>query len=142
MSKTAQGLGYASHRDYDAAAKAAAENIETLQFLGTKLEEQKDAAYEERNQLVAWLARCFPSGTKKTEIPGWDPEWHNCVYIDLPTGQVSWHYHDSEAWLFLGLPAYTGVWDGHSTEQKYERLAALWDGYAAEKLRRERLSNR
>lgn len=86
---------------------------------------RKDAAYEERNRVVAALAKLFPSGTKRTDIPGWDTEWHGCVYIDLPTGQVSWHYHDGQAHLFAALPPYAGEWDGHSTEEKYRRLAEL-----------------
>lgn len=80
-------------------------------------------AYNERNQLAAFLARMYPSGHRKTNIPGWDPEWHGCVFIDLPTGQVSWHYHDREAGLFETLPAYTKPWDGHTTAEKYTRLA-------------------
>ena len=85
----------------------------------------KDAAYSERNQLVALLAALDPAGTKRTAIEGWDPEWHNCVYVDLPTGQASWHYHDSEAHLFAHLPAYPGEWDGHTTTEKYQRIARL-----------------
>lgn len=88
----------------------------------------EDEAYFERNQLVAVLARIYPSGTRRTDIPVWNAEWHNCVYIDLPTGQVSWHYHDREASLFDGLPAYAKEWDGHSTAEKYDRLAKLWNG--------------
>lgn len=84
-----------------------------------------DLAYQERNQVVAALARLFPSGLRKTDIPGWDPEWHGCVFIDLPTGQVSWHFHDREAHLFEGLPPYEKPWDGHSTPEKYKRVAAL-----------------
>lgn len=86
---------------------------------------RKDAAYLERNQTVAALAAAYPSGIAKTAIEGWHAEWHGCVYIDLPTGQASWHYHDSQAHLFSHLPPYNGVWDGHSTEEKYRRLAAL-----------------
>jgi len=85
---------------------------------------RKDAAYEERNRVVALLARLFPSGLGPTDIEGWDPEWNGCVYIDLPTGQVSWHFHDSQAHLFAGIPAYQGEWDGHTTEEKYRRLDA------------------
>lgn len=86
---------------------------------------ETDQAYYERNQLVAALARLFPSGITKTAIEGWDPAWHNCIFIDLPTGQVSWHFHDREAYLFAGLPEYTQPWDGHSTPEKYRRVAAL-----------------
>ena len=90
-----------------------------------EMEARKDAAYLERNQVVAALARVFPSGIARTAIEGWSEDWHGCVYIDLPTGQVSWHYHDSQAYLFEGLPPYAGAWDGHDTPEKYRRLAAL-----------------
>ena len=90
-----------------------------------EMEARKDAAYLERNQVVAALARAFPSGVARTAIEGWSEDWHGCVYIDLPTGQASWHFHDSQAYLFEGLPPYTKPWDRHTTEEKYRRLAAL-----------------
>ena len=67
----------------------------------------------------------LPAGQKKTAIEGWDEAWHNCIYIDLPTGQVSWHIHDREMVQFSHLPSYEGEWDGHDTPEKYRRLAAL-----------------
>jgi hypothetical protein len=87
----------------------------------------KDGAYWERNNLVALLSKVFPAGKKKTAIEGWPDDWRGCVYIDLPTGQASWHYHDSQAHLFDHLPEYQGEWDGHTTGEKYERIA----GYQA-----------
>ena len=101
--------------DDDLCAEAAAE-IERLRAAN-------DGAYAERNRLVAYIASMFPSGIKRTTISGWDEAWHGCVYIDLPTGQASWHYHDREAHLFATLPPYQGEWDGHSTEEKYARIA-------------------
>ncbi len=101
--------------DDGALLRQAADEIE-------RLRRESDGAYSERNCLVAYLASLFPSGTKRTSIPGWDEAWHGCVYIDLPTGQASWHYHDREAHLFSHLPAYGGEWDGHSTSEKYERI--------------------
>lgn len=90
-----------------------------------------DAAYLERNRVVAALARLVVAnggraGLRKTTIDGWDPAWHSCCWIDLPTGQASWHFHDREAHLFAGLPDYDGDWDGHSTPEKYERLDAAF----------------
>ena len=99
----------------DALCDEAADRIE-------KLEAARDGAYTERNRLVAFLASIYPSGVKRTAIPGWDEAWHNCVYIDLPVGQASWHYHNDEAHLFAHLPPYESEWDGHTTEEKYERL--------------------
>lgn len=83
-----------------------------------------DAAYNERNYLVALLARLYPSGIRPTTIEGWDPVWQNCVYIDTPAGQVSYHYHDKEARMFEGLPPYTREWDGHDKLMVHMRLLA------------------
>ncbi len=90
-----------------------------------ELEAQKNGAYAERNAVVAALARHYPSGVAKTAIEGWNPEWHNCVYIDTPVGQMSWHFHDSQASMFATLPPYDKPWDGHTTQEKYDRLAQL-----------------
>lgn len=43
------------------------------------------------------------------------------LYIDLPTGQVSWHIPDGE--IVTNFPDYDGSWDLHDTKQKRERLA-------------------
>ena len=88
-------------------------------------EAEKNEAYRQRNYLVAALARLYPSGVRPTNIEGWDPEWHGCVYIDLPTGQISYHYHDSQAHLFRDLPPYTKKWDGHDKNTVHERLSGL-----------------
>lgn len=85
----------------------------------------KDAAYSERNKLVRLLASLYPSGIKQTAIDGWDEAWHWCVYIDMPNGQASWHFHIDDLPMFADLPAYAGEWDGHSTEQKYANILAL-----------------
>jgi hypothetical protein len=114
--------GYGDAREN---AETIRSHIAALEAENKRLRDDLDGAYLERNRIVAALAASYPSGIKKTAIDGWDDAWHNCVYIDLPTGQASWHYHDREAKLFSNLPAYYGVWDGHTTEEKYQRLAAL-----------------
>lgn len=42
-----------------------------------------------------------------------EPEWP-VAYIELPTGQVSWH-----------LPQHSVAYDGHTTAQKYQRCREL-----------------
>jgi hypothetical protein len=39
-----------------------------------------------------------------------EPEWP-VFYIELPTGQVSWH-----------MPQHTEEWDKHTTKEKYRRI--------------------
>lgn len=93
-----------------------------------QLLEQRDEVYRERNKVVAAFARAAIALGRKavvteTCIPGWDDEWHNCVYIDLPTGQVSWHFHDRDFQFFSDLPEVGSVeWDKHTTPEKYYRL--------------------
>lgn len=92
------------------------------------LEGQKDAAYRERDQLIAALSKVFPSHLARHEGP-WEEDWRNIVCVHLPTGQATWHVHDGEMPLFAHLPEGLNHWDGHTTEEKYERLRALQRGY-------------
>lgn len=90
----------------------------------------KDYAYYERNQLVAALSKLFPAWIERhpDSDTTWDKAWRNIIFINLPTGQCSWHIHDSEFNNFQHLPqSVAGIqsWDGHTNEIKYERLAAL-----------------
>jgi hypothetical protein len=96
------------------------------------LQAEKDAAYRERDRVVALVARMaislgWRAGLRSHEPdpdPTWDEDWKNVVLIDLPSGQVSWHYHDSERPLFASLPPYPDHWDGHDTAEKYRRVEA------------------
>jgi hypothetical protein len=87
----------------------------------------KNNAYAERNQLVAALSKLFPASLERhPENESYEDDWRWIVFIDLPTGQVCWHIHDSELPLFAHLPRNAGrQWDGHDHEEKYRRLAAL-----------------
>lgn len=91
------------------------------------LRRQKNEAYAERNMLVAALSKVFGSwlAHHPEEDKEWEDEWRTIVFVELPTGQASWHIHDSERPLFAHLDWGPNKWDGHTTDQKYERLAAL-----------------
>ena len=83
-----------------------------------KIESTSDEAYLDRNLCVQALAKMaqklgFNTGIKE------DPEWP-VLYIDLPTGQVSWHIREKE--LLIDLPEYNGKWDGHDLQEKRRRL--------------------
>lgn len=134
--------GYAEIREADARAyrlkidhqkdlvRESAARIAELEARVRELEGATAEAYRERTKVVAALASMalatgFTVGIKPTAIPGWDADWHGCVWIETPWGQMSWHYHDSDAWMFQSLPDYKGEWDGHSTQEKYWRLWRL-----------------
>lgn len=89
-------------------------------------EESKNNAYHERNILVCALTKLFPAYLAlHSEEEDWEDDWRWVVYIDLPTGQVSWHIHDSEKLMFDHLEVKENNWDGHNTQRKYERLLAI-----------------
>jgi hypothetical protein len=109
----------------------------------------KDNAYHERNMLVAALSRLFPASLERhpDDDTEWDDDWRWIVFIELPNGVdwdkekgrftgaryhvASWHIHDSELGLFDHLPRLSGrfKWDGHTTEEKYERLKLINDSH-------------
>ncbi len=92
-----------------------------------------DELYAERDQcvaLAAWLAHALGMpvwiGQHESQ-PGemWDDEWRNVVYINLPTGQVSWHIRADELEWFSHIPHGGDSWDQHTPEEKYRRVKAL-----------------
>lgn len=92
------------------------------------LREVKDGAYSERNKLVAALSKLFPSWLEDHDAADtkWENDWRNIVFINFPTGQASWHIHDSELPQFSHLSRLCGnSWDGHTNDEKYARIAAL-----------------
>lgn len=102
-----------------------------------EIKAQMDRVYNERNRCaiafakmaralgwVVGLAEHDPNDTS------WDPEWRTILFVEAPLasrahGQLSWHLHVSELELVAGLPRYDKPWDGHTTEDKYARLARL-----------------
>ena len=76
-----------------------------------------DSVYRERMHLVATLAAVFPSYVNNE-----DEEWP-VILINIPTGQVSWHFGKADWDLFDDIPMGPEiVWDGHDTDEKYRRL--------------------
>ncbi len=78
-------------------------------------EEQHD--YNVRNRLIYMaMGRAAAQGlTVGFRLGPAEPEWP-VAYLELPTlpdvsGQISWH-----------LPQHGIPWDGHSTDEKYERI--------------------
>ena len=108
--------------------------------------EARDNAYHERDQVVALLARMALAlgwnvgvGRHPDSDATWENDWRTIVFVDLPTGQASWHFHDSERELLSRLQPYAPGWDGHSTPEKYERVNKALPTVEAVAVRAERL---
>ncbi len=98
---------------------------------GRDYRKERDLAYTERNLLVSALASVFLWAGWRAWLaphppdPEWDPAWTTIVFLEGPTGQMSWHLHDLDVPLFAMLKTGANTWDGHSTEEKYRRLGLL-----------------
>lgn len=79
-------------------------------------------AYFDRNQAVLALAKLAKQQGYKVGIhkdPN-EPDWP-VLMIDLPTGQVGWHFPKTE---LIGVwENYDADWDGHNLEEKRRRMA-------------------
>ena len=112
---------------------------ETIQQLQGQLDDKiiagqamKDA-YTERAALVAVLTKIWPSHMTEDEHEFGDSDFRNIACVHTPAGQATWHIHRDDLPLFdhVGRSNEPGpdgtacAWDGHTTQQKYERLASL-----------------
>lgn len=81
-----------------------------------------DLAYRERNELAVAIAHNFEVGSWKSVDPN-EPDWP-VLYLELPCGQVSYHFSPRDAHLLDDIREGTRyeAWDGHSQAERSERL--------------------
>ena len=93
------------------------------------VETEPDKAYRDRSELLAVLAASMPAQLvfgADPNAPGWP-----VLFIDLPSGQASWHINPKDADLFpFGIWRKADaddamVWDGHDNREKSWRLRAF-----------------
>jgi len=115
----------------------------------SQIENELDRTYWERNQLVALLSKIFPAYLAKHDENDkeWDRDWMDIVVIEIPNvkklvsgdqhnhiperywfktemKQLSWHLHKDDLASFSHLPLNEDYkWDGHSTDEKYQRIS-------------------
>lgn len=79
-------------------------------------EERK--AYKDRNAVVSVLTKLFPAYLCEDGV-GY------AVTVELPSGQVGWHILDEDLHMFIHLKIKQNNFDGHSNEEKEQRLLSL-----------------
>lgn len=107
--------------------KLAKKSLAEIAIMIRGLAINKNAAYKERNELVAFVSRLYYSHLCQhlKEDLEWDHKWRWIVCVHSPSGQLTWHIHDSELRNFKHLKNKPEHWDGHTTPQKYQRLKRL-----------------
>ncbi|MER7971048.1 hypothetical protein ABTX35_18975 [Streptomyces sp. NPDC096080] len=94
----------------------------------SRAEAERDAAYRERAQLLAWLAALHPANAVRTPaLDVEDQEGWQLLYLTAGGRQMSWHIHPRDADLVQHVTPVNAdderaQWDGHDTEEKYERM--------------------
>ncbi|MFE4527132.1 hypothetical protein ACFRMO_08030 [Streptomyces anulatus] len=86
-------------------------------------ETKEPDVYTERAHLLAVVVALFGGVLSYTDplTPGWP-----VLYVESPAGQLSWHIHPDDVWLFDQVPVVDDYpWDRHSTATKYRRVRAL-----------------
>ena len=63
----------------------------------------RESAYVERDSVIGLMVKFASAKGLKTGIKG------NVVIVDLPVGQVSWEFEESESHLFENLSEYTNI---------------------------------
>ena len=106
---------------YDAPARARADTVDLATV----------DLYAERAQCVIALARaaqamgcCVGFRNDPDLDDGGPPAQRPVLFIELPTGQVSWHLTVANRLSAPDIGDYIGEWDRHDTAEKYRRLAA------------------
>lgn len=90
------------------------------------MDEQWLKMFQERNELLGLLTKFYPAhvcrptpGTESVLCP-----WIVCIHF--PTGQCTWHITEKQReTIFKHLIEQPNHWDGHTTAEKYRRLAQL-----------------
>ncbi len=81
-----------------------------------RLIRERESAYVERDSCLGLamqlaVAHGYTAGVK-----------NNTVIVDLPCGQVSWEFEESEAHLFENLPEYQKPIEEMTAVEKYRRV--------------------
>lgn len=85
-----------------------------------------NAVYSERNLLVQLLAVLLldnPRHNAGIRFSLTDPDWP-ILFLDIDGVQLSWHIAIADL-LAVAWPVYQSDYDGHSTNEKYERIKEM-----------------
>lgn len=94
-------------------------------------EAERDGAYRERAQLLAWLATLHAPNAVLAPALDIDDEdgWH-LLFLTVAGRQMSWHIAPRDMDLLTHVERVDvadprAQWDGHTTDEKYQRIRTL-----------------
>ncbi|MFJ2717443.1 hypothetical protein [Streptomyces sp. NPDC087437] len=117
---------------------AAEQRAESAARVGTqhmadseRYQAERNGAYRERAHLLAWLATLYAPNAVLAPAADIDDEdgWH-LLFLTVAGRQLSWHIAPRDIELFhhverVNVADPRAQWDGHTTDEKYERIRTL-----------------
>lgn len=108
----------------EAKLKSLEQDMHRLEAENARLRKIADSGYVERDACIGLLARMavrlgLKTGTAEIQSPAGT---ERRVIVDLPSGQVSWDYLDTEAHLFESLPQYGDPVETLAVQDTYARV--------------------
>lgn len=119
----------------------ASQNILKFSGLGESVEpvEMLSVDGSMKQEAISTPSKIYPSWIGWHKEKDWDNDWRNIIYIKIPihsfnyiqqfeiprNEQLSWHIHKDDLIYFQHLKPGLEEWDGHTTDEKYERLFSL-----------------
>ncbi len=128
--ESSRALAATHHQMFSKSLDEAQARISQLEVALLEAEHDNGTTHAERNHLVVLVAHM-------ANLLGWragdgqhegDPleGFSSVVRIDLPTGQCSWHIHDTQISWLDHLPSYDAPWDGTTSAEKYAKIRELF----------------
>ena len=90
-----------------------------------KIYQEQNDLYTERSILVSALSKIYPAYLMEDNSENVSETYSHIACVELPTGQATWHIHSRDLNLFDHLVLKENNWDGHSTEEKLNRIKRL-----------------
>lgn len=83
--------------------------------------------YSERAHLLALLAEHYAADIYQD--PDEEQGFSNVLALKINDRWLTWHISDSDLHLFPSINrSSTSLWDGHTTEEKYQHIADIVSG--------------
>lgn len=96
-----------------------------------RLTGERDGAYRERVHLLAWLATLYaPNAVLAPAIDIDDEDGWHLLFLTVAGRQLSWHIapRDMDLLKHVGRVDFAdprAQWDGHTTDEKYQRIRTM-----------------
>lgn len=121
----------ATGRTGEGPVRGVVEDVADVRTALLRAEQERDGAYRERVHLLAWLATLYAPNAVLAPALDIDDEdgWH-LLFLTVAGRQLSWHIAPRDMDLLKHVERVDfadprAQWDGHTTDEKYQRIRTM-----------------